>query len=415
MSPLISYKSFWLLYLLFRRAVEGNSNGEIPNISSIRVWSVPSITVTMSLDGVEVTIDDELVTIEETTGDIDIYVREGIYQSRQAEVTYELVKYFKQTIRFDEKVTPLINLLMGASIESLPGILDKHNISRPEGSHDDIYEDSSEQTSDPEDDNSLAEEGTIQSDGHDGVRGSRGENVSGREDSPSDGTVFTPVESGTGTDAEPSSRSYPPCAARRNHPIPLRDLIPSHQLRSEGIIQRASNFRLSNAEAAAPIQHHSESRAAAPRFSLPIRTRPTGSNDDENEHSSSPGRSTTGGSYSRSLGVGYGARGGYPSSASRLVSSGATQGGMADATSEIRARGIGYLGELFVNNPSLDIIHQMANPCIYQRYSRRSPGGLMTGHSKAGQAACGQRRGIRGSRATRETSQTLHTSIHQGK
>lgn len=306
----------------------------------------------MSLDGVDVTVDEELVTIEETADDIEIYLREGIHQSRQAEVAYELVNYFKETIGFEESITPLVGLLMNASITNLPGILDKHNITLPEGSRDDIDEDSSEETSDPEDDNSLAEEGNTESDGNDDSRDSRGDNFSSREDSPSDGTVFTPAESGTGTDAERSSRSScAPRAVHRNHPTPLRDLIPSHQLRSEGIIERASNFRLSNAEAAAPIQHHSESRAAPLRFSLPIRTRPTGSNADENEYSSAPGISATGGSYSRSLGVGYGARGGYSSPANRRVSSGATHGGRADDPSEIRARGIGYLGELFVNNP----------------------------------------------------------------
>lgn len=306
----------------------------------------------MSLDDVEVTIDDELVTIEESTDNIDIFLREGIHQSRQAEVTYELVKYFKETIGFDENVTPLISLLMGASIESLPGILDKHNISLPEGSHHDyIDKDSSEETSNP-DDNSLAEEGDIQSDGHDSGRDSRGDNVSIREDIPSGGNVFTPVEGGTGTDAERSSRSsYPPRAAHRNHPTPLRELIPTHQLRSERIIQRATNFRLSNAEAVAPIQHQSESRLAPLRFTLPIRTRTSGNITDENEESLVSGISATGGSYHRSLGGGYGAGGGNSSLTSHRVSSGATQGGRIDDPSEIRARGIGYLGELFVNDP----------------------------------------------------------------
>ncbi|KAK3385925.1 hypothetical protein B0H63DRAFT_560413 [Podospora didyma] len=331
------------------RVVEGNFSGKIPNVSSIRVWSVPSITVTMSLDDVEITIDDELVTIEEGTDAIDIYLREGIHQSRQMEVAYELAKHFKETIGFDEKFTALINLLMGAPIHSLPGILDKHDVPLPGGSHDDgVDAGSSEETHDLEDNETLVEEGSIHSDGPDGSHDSGGEDVPSKEDSPSAGTPFAPMESGAGTDAERPSRSYRTHgAARRNHPTPLRELIPSHQSRSESIIQRARNFRLSNAEAAASIQHHS-SRATPLRFSLPTRTRTTGINADESEYSSPPGMPATGISHHRSLGVGRGAGGGYSSFISRGESSGATHGGRADDTSDIRARGIGFLGELFV-------------------------------------------------------------------
>lgn len=345
-NPLLSFKDLWFFYLLFCRVFEDNLHGEIPSISSIRVWSVPSITVTMSLDDAKVIIDDELVTIEESTEDVDVYLREGIDQSRQTEVTYELVKYFKETIGFDEKLTPLINLLMGAPIHNLPGILDKHNIPLPEGSHDEAEVGSSDETSDPGDMEALDEESNIHSDGTDGSR-----------DSDGDGTVFTATESGTATDAEPSSRSS--CtdrAARHTHPTPLRDLIPSHQLRSDSIIQRASNFRLSNADAAAPIQDHSESTAAPVRFTLPIRARPTGSDGEENDYSSAPVISAAEGCYHRSSRGGYGAGGGNSSLTSRRVSSSATHGGRADDPSEIRTRGIGYLGELFVNDPILEIV-----------------------------------------------------------
>ncbi|GAB1311860.1 hypothetical protein MFIFM68171_02070 [Madurella fahalii] len=350
------------------RVVEDDFNGEIPNVSSIRVWSVPSITVTMSLDDVEVTIDDELVTIKESTDDIDIYLRESIHQSRQTEVTYELVKHFKETIGFDEKLTALINLLMGAPIQSLPGILDKHDIPLPEGSDDDVDAGSSEETHDPEDNKTLVEEGNIHSDGPDGSHDSRDDDISSREDSPSAGTLFTPTESGTGTDAERRSRSSrTPRATRRNHPTPLRELIPSHQLRSESIIQTASNFRLSNAEAVAPIQQHSESRAIPLRFSLPIKTRTTGINTDESEYSSPPGMPATGRPYHRSLGVGEGAGGGYSSLTSRRESSGATRGGRADDTSEIRAREIGFLGELFV----FEMFTQQIDDWIFECWTSR--------------------------------------------
>lgn len=353
MNPLLSFEILRILYLLSHRVVEGNLDGKIPDISSIRVWSVPSITVTMSLDDVKVTVDDELVTIEESKDDINIYLQEGTHQSRQTEVTHELVKYFKEQIGFDEESTALIILLMGAPTNRLPGILDKHNIPLPEGSHDDVDNSSGEETPDPEDYRALDGEDNIHLDNSDDSHDSRGDGISGREDSlaSSDGTGFTPTESGTGIDSERRRRSCRTIrAARRDHPAPLRDLIPSHQSLSKSIIRRARDFRLSDAEAAVSIQDHSESRAAPLRFSLPIRIRTSGNDTDENEYPSPPGVPTTGGSHHRSFGAGDG--GAYSSLTSRRESSGATSGGRADDPNEIRARGIGFLGELFVNDLS---------------------------------------------------------------
>lgn len=306
----------------------------------------------MLLDGVEVTIDDEVVTIEDGGDDIHIYLREGNHESGQTEVTYELVKYFKETTGFDEKLTALVNLLMSASINKLPGILDKHDIPLPEDSPDNSDVGSREMTPDSEDDEALAEEDNIHSDGSYGSHEPRMDVFSGREDSSSSATEFTPTESGTATGAERRRASSIVPAARLQHTTPLRELVPSHRLRSERIIQRANAFRLSDAEAASPIQHHSESGAALSPFSLPIRTRTSGSSALENVNSSLPGMQATGGSYSRSLGVGEGGEGGYSSFTSRQGSSGATHGGMAAGTSETRARVIGYFGELFVSNPT---------------------------------------------------------------
>lgn len=257
----------------------------------------------MSLDDVEVTIDDELVTIEENTDNIDIYLREGIHESRRTEVAYELVKHFGETIGFDEKFTALINLLMVAPINNLPGILDKHNIPLPEGPHANSDVGSREETPDSENDKALTEECIVHSDGSNGSDDSRVDNLSSKEDSSGSVTEFTPTESVKGNDAE--RRRRPPSTAptaRRNHAASLREMIPSHKIRSESIIRRANNFRPSDAEAASPIQHHSESRAAPVPSPQPTRTRTTGNS--------------------------------------------------ADGTSDIRACEIGYLGELFVNNPA---------------------------------------------------------------
>jgi hypothetical protein len=322
--------------------LEGSLNDEMLNVLAIRVWSVPSITVTMSLHDVEVTIDDELVTVEESTDNTDIYLREDIRQkSRHPEAMHELVEYFKETMGFDEKVESLINLLMIAAFDSLPGILDKNDIPLPEGFHDDSDAGSSEETHNLGNNETLAEEDETNSEGPAGSRDSSGDDVSVREGSPrtSVSALFTPSGRGTNSEAKRRDRSsgtHP--AARGDDPIPLRELIPSHQLRSKSIIQSASEFRLSDAEAAAPIQPQAESRATPPRFSLPIRTRTAGIDANESESSSAFGMSAT-----RVF-----PRLSYPTS--RRESSGQTHSLRVEDTNEIRARGIGFLGELFVTN-----------------------------------------------------------------
>lgn len=257
----------------------------------------------MSLDDVEVTIDDELITIEESTDNIDIYLRAGIHESRRTEVAYELMKHFEETIGFDEKFTALINLLMVAPINRLPRILDKHNVPLPEDSHAFSNVGSREETPDPENDKALTEECNVHLNGSDGSHDSGADDFSSMEDSSGSAIEFTRTESVTGTDAE--QRGRPSSIARtacRNHAASLREMIPWHQIRSESIIRRAKGFRPSDAEAASPIQHHSESRAAPLLPPLPTMTGITGNS--------------------------------------------------ADGMSEIRAREIGYLGELFVNNPT---------------------------------------------------------------
>lgn len=315
----------------------------------------------MSLNGIEEVIDDGLVTIE-SSAYIDIYLREGAYETRQNEVTYELVKHFKETIGFDEQDTALINLLMGAQIHNLATILDDHNVPRPEDSHDDGDVGSEDDKTDSEYHESLDEESNFDSDSADSSHESRGGGIS-RNDRPSARTVVTPTTvSDTGMDSKRRSRlactSRP---ARRNHPTPLRELIPSLQSRSEDIIQRARNFRLPSAEAAASIQHRSESGAIPHRFSLPIRTRPVGNNFDENGTPSPTDPPAMGQSYHGSLGVGVGAGRVSSSFTSRRESPGGQRGYKSDDTSEIITRGIGYIGELFVRNPFLSIVIYMAN------------------------------------------------------
>lgn len=362
-GPLQSSKSSCLSCLLPHRVVEGGSDLEFPDISLIRVWSVPSIRVRMSVDDVEVSTDDELVTILENT-EIDIYLREGIPKSRHTEVTYELVKHFKETIRFDEKLTALISLVMTAPIPSLPGILDKHDIPLPESSHDAVDVGSGEETPDPDDYQALDETGSVDRDGYGGSHGSqisRDSAVSGTEGFPDDETVVTPMASGY-TDAERwSSSSHTSRTALRTHSTPLRDLMPSHQTRSDSTVQRARNFRLSSAEAAPPIQYHSGSTATPLSTSLPIRSRAPGINRDETEYSQPSIMPATGASYRRSSGVGGRAEWESSSFTSRRESCGAQSGCGTDDTNEIRARGIGYLGELFVSVP-IKTIDCRANP-----------------------------------------------------
>ncbi|RYP11238.1 hypothetical protein DL764_000194 [Monosporascus ibericus] len=131
----------------------------LQEFSLLRVWSVPSITITRYLDDVEATNDNEVITIKENEAATDIYFREGIEESDQPTVNFELLEYFISEFQIDVEDTNIVNLLMSAPISRLPGIMEKYDISLPEDSDDEGADD--EGTDDEgTDDEGTDDEGT---------------------------------------------------------------------------------------------------------------------------------------------------------------------------------------------------------------------------------------------------------------
>lgn len=293
----------------------------------------------MSIGDVEVTVDDKLVTIDDSEDTIDIYLREGIDQAHRPLVTFEYVEYFKKKMKFNEDVTSLINLLMSAPIESLSRILQEHDIVVPPASDENDENSSSDDADSSDNDQTLVDKEAATSnddcdsrfDNHAGSLG--GQHRRRAASAPAD------------SDTEQGSRSSSAPMRRNHHSTPLRELIPSHQSRTESIIQRASAFRISDA-ATAPIQYHSESRAMA-QFSLPIRTRILDNPIVETAGQVEiPFVAATHG-----ITGGAEARGYHTSSTSRRRRSFRTRATQRpDDTTEMRTREIGFLGELFVSN-----------------------------------------------------------------
>ncbi|KXX82783.1 hypothetical protein MMYC01_200766 [Madurella mycetomatis] len=91
----------------------------------------------MSLSDIDVVVDDELITIQEQYGNINIYLRENMQESDRSAVNFVLIEYFQKELKIHGKNTNLANLLMSAPLSQLPKILEKNNISVPEGMMED--------------------------------------------------------------------------------------------------------------------------------------------------------------------------------------------------------------------------------------------------------------------------------------
>ncbi|RYP37876.1 hypothetical protein DL767_002748 [Monosporascus sp. MG133] len=308
------------------------------DLSVLQVWSVPSITITRCLDDVEVTNDNEVIMIKKNEQTTDIYFREGIQESDQPAVNFELLEYFISEFDINVENTNLVNLLMSAPISRLPGIMDKHDISLPEDSDDEGTdgEGTDGEGIDSEDDDATAVD-RIEEPSNGELNVKLGEND---EDGAGSDKLLV-ASNATDSDVESESfSSFPPPPP--HHSQSLRELIPSHQSRTQSIVRKASHFRMADSLVAiTPIQHYQSEGVF--RLSLPIRTR--------NIHDGGGGRPSPAGPTSTATFRGSFSAG-YNSEFSGSHSSGYQAPPRArDApvpTSDIRRREIGFLGELFV-------------------------------------------------------------------
>ena len=325
------------------------SNQTPPDLSSLRISSVPSITLSMSIEDAVVMVDDKLVTIDDSEGAIHIYLREGMEQAHRPLVTFEYVEYFKNLMELDGKFTSLITLLMSAPIQSLTRILAEHDIIVPRAS-DNHHDASSSDDTDSSDHGQTLIGGDDTPSGGDydsrsgnDVIGLEGYRQRGATSAPTGSTTESTTDGTTDSDTDQGLRSSNSPIQRNRHPTPLRELIPSHQSRIESIIQRASAFRISDANATVPIQHDSEPRVTT-QSSLPMRTTTTGNSHTEVMDERQAETQVVPMTNPPSVRV----ENHNMSSSHRRRQIHTTGLQRPDDTNEIRTREIGFLGELFV-------------------------------------------------------------------
>jgi len=95
------------------------------------------MTMSLPLSDIEVVADDELITIQETDGRIDIFLRENMQVSDRSSVNFAVVRYLQKILKIDAENMNLAVLLMSAPLAELPKILAKNDISPPDGMGED--------------------------------------------------------------------------------------------------------------------------------------------------------------------------------------------------------------------------------------------------------------------------------------
>ncbi|RYO93890.1 hypothetical protein DL762_000845 [Monosporascus cannonballus] len=289
--------------------------------------------ISQCLGDVKVTNDNEVIMIKETEEITDIYLREGIQESDQSAVNFELLKHFISEFEIDGEDANLANHLMSAPISRIPEIMEKHDIFSPEDPDD---EGTDSEGTDSEDDDTTAVDRTDEPSDDE-------LNIELGEDDEDEGGYERLKVASKATDSDVESESFSTFAPTHPHrPQSLRELIPSHQSRAESIVRKASHFRMSDSLVAiTPIQHHRPEGAF--RQSLLIRTR---SAHDGGEGGSSPGWLTSTATSRGNLSDRYNSEF-FDSDSSGYQASPRARDGPVPA-SEIRRREIGFLGELFV-------------------------------------------------------------------
>lgn len=298
-----------------------------------QVFSVSFITITRCLDDVEVTNDDQLITIEEDGEATNIYIRGDICTSDQPSVNFELLQHFSSLFKIDAKHANLVNLLMSAPIPKLSEIMEQHDLLLPE---DSVNENAVDDDRDNEP-NAMTM-----------VCRTATQSVTNRSFEPTQhsrgGGRVTDLERRFGnlelsSEADDHDAAFEASSSSPNL-LSLHELIPSHQERIERVSQRASHFRVSDSFVAeAPIR--SLRPEGISHQSLPT---PTGDNHSGGEglHEDFTERHTT--VFSRSY-----LRSHEPPPPLSQAPRGSNDGD--EAMKNIRYREIGFLGELFVTYP----------------------------------------------------------------
>ena len=201
-----------------------------------KVWGAPSIHTVRRIADVTVETDDELLAFDETGDEIRITLREDA-SPQQPKVAFELTHYFAEKAKVCLDLRDLAMLFMSTSVDELPSIAERLDVRVPEeeGEEDDDDGDGSDSESTScgrsleQSSQSDGEDGTISHESTDRLSNCNEERRA--------------LSADKALDSRHSSLSISSYGGQGRL---LRELIPSHQRRSETVIQRAKNFRLAD-------------------------------------------------------------------------------------------------------------------------------------------------------------------------
>ena len=320
---------------------------------------MPSIKLVRRLDLIEVSNDDEVITIEESEEVTKIFLRESTTMSGQSGITFELVEYFLTALDIDRKDANILNHLLGAPESELPDILERYDIPLPEDTEDDENIESSDSEHDDVD---VLYEGM--------ERGMARLKVTA-ETGPTLGAGSGNLVIGSYTTDDNTKRMGSTLGTNGHRPCtpPLRELIPSHHSRTESIKERSHEFVFSESLVARSSTRYSRSNDAL--YQQPPRK-------SEDSHHNNGGTLSPG--YQNLVTVT-----GKSPSRSRNSSFSPIQhkGGSVE---DVRHRETGFFGELFVIHPASNVQWQSLFTNALLRSTSRSHLEWMIGHLKIGPA-----------------------------
>ncbi|KAF5550145.1 hypothetical protein FPHYL_9467 [Fusarium phyllophilum] len=121
---------------------------------TVQMWSVSSILTKSQLGDIEISNEDNLITIKNDGKVTNIYIRKDIAMAMQFEVDLEILEYFYSLLN-DANNAMLITLLLKDPIIQLPSILERYNIEISDNTNNG---DTGNQESDDEDQESASED-----------------------------------------------------------------------------------------------------------------------------------------------------------------------------------------------------------------------------------------------------------------
>ncbi|KAF5723298.1 hypothetical protein FMUND_1932 [Fusarium mundagurra] len=209
---------------------------------TVQVWLVSSILTKSRLGDIEISSEDNLITIKNDGKATNIYIRNDIAMAIQFKVDLEILEYFYSLLK-DANNAMLITLLLKDPIVQLPSILERHNIEIPDHTNNG---DTGNQESDDEDQESASE-------GQESTDDDQTTTADSVSDSDREEVIESVEESqliDLATEFGNLRISSAPCGNDTNfitpasspRLVPQHEVIPSNNPTSQGTIQRSTVF-----------------------------------------------------------------------------------------------------------------------------------------------------------------------------